>query len=611
MLNQERMSETDSSDSSWDFQEEDEPAARLSSYDHSRWRMAPCQGGGGETSVCSGAEQVSTSNRARADAINQFTEMGFNEHLVIRTIDEHGEENTDAILEDLLTYKNIEECSPRGVFSCPNSPDSEWDSLGDLSGFSDAESYMQNEVDLEPLLETKEMQLVNMGYSIHDVSRAINSCGPDTSISDLVDFIFAAQLVEPISDHPCERPLQGQGPPDVKKKKQLVEQEYGERMSAWGNHREVEWEKKRKTRMSPDADEALIKVPKVMTGFGVPGHSSVSEYFKRRLLDVARPPPYFYFENVAKAPKGTWSKISRSLFNIEPEFVDSKYFSAAMRKRGYIHNLPTKNRTALFPIPPLTIHEILPRTSRFWPPWDTRVQFNCLRTRTGSAKLMERISIALQGWGGDPPQYIQKKVLKHCRSWNFVWTAKDSVSPLSPEEIEQILGYPKYHTRRGATHAERYEALGNSFQINTVAYHLSVLKEQFKGGIKVLSLFSGIGGAEIALDRLGIPLRLVVSVEFSEVNRNILRSWWNDTRQTGILVDDTTDVRMLTNNKLEKLVKKYGGFDLVIGGSPCNNITGSNRWHRVGLEGAQSVLFYDYCRILVNVIRLMRENTLY
>ncbi|KAI3840423.1 hypothetical protein MKX03_037835 [Papaver bracteatum] len=511
------MSETDSCDSNLDFQKENEPAACLSSYNHSRWRITPCRREGGGTSLCSGAEQASTSNRARANAIDQFTKMGFDEHL----------ENTDAILEDLLTYKNIEECSPRGVLSCPNSPDSEWDSLGTLSDFSDAESYMQNEVFSSLLL-----YMSRYLYS--------RSCGL---------YIFCS-----ISDHPCKRPLQGQGPPDVKKKKQLVEQEYGERMSAWGSHREVELEKKRKTRMSPDEDEALIKVPKVMTGFGVPGHSSLSRYFKRRLPDVARPPTYFYFENVANAPKGTWSTISRSLFNIEPEFVESKYFSAAMRKRGYIHNLPTQNRTPILPILPLTIQEVLPRTSRFWTSWDTRRQFNCIHTRTGSAKLMERISIALQGWGGDPPHHIQKMVLKHCRSWNFIWTAKDSVAPLLPDEIEQILGYPKYHTRRGATHAERYEALGNSFLINTVAYHLSVLKEQFKGGIKVLSLFSGIGGAEIALYRLGIPLRLVVAVEISDVNRNILSSWWNDNRQTGILVDDTTDVRMLTNKKLEKLV---------------------------------------------------------
>ncbi|KAI3912524.1 hypothetical protein MKW98_020986 [Papaver atlanticum] len=479
------MSMTDSDDSSWDIPEEDEPAACLS---FSRWRMTPCRRGGGRTTYLLNftGKYIKPS---WSDAIDQFKAMGFDGNLVIKTIDEIGEENTEKLLETLLTYKNIEEFSPRGVLSRPNSTDTEWDSLGDLSDFSDKECCMQNEVNLEFLPEETMMRLVAMGYCINDVSRAINSCGPDTSISVLVDYIFAAQLAEPIPDHPCERPLQG---PDVKKKKQLVEQEYEEMMSDWGSHRGV-----------------------------------------------------------------------------------------------------------------------LPRTSRFWPSWDTRCQFNCLRTRTRTRS------------GGDPPQHIQKKVLKHCRNWNFVWTGNGNVAPFSPEEIEEILGYPNYHTRRGATHAQRYETLGNSFQ-STVVFLINItligkhrglssicVEERFAKGIKVLSLFSGIGGAEIALDRLRIPLRLVVAVKISEINRDILRGWWNDTRQTGIIDDHIPDVKLLAYKELEKLVNKYGGFDLVIGGSPCNNIIGSNRWHRVGLEGAHSVLFYDYCRIQVSVIPLMRENMLY
>ena len=68
-----------------------------------------------------------------------------------------------------------------------------------------------------------------------------------------------------------------------------------------------------------------------------------------------------------------------------------------------------------------------------------------------------------------------------------------------------------------------------------MAYHLSVLKDMFPGGINLLSLFSGIGGAEVALHRLGIPLKNVVSVEKSEVNRNIVRSWWKQTNQRRVI----------------------------------------------------------------------------
>lgn len=56
-----------------------------------------------------------------------------------------------------------------------------------------------------------------------------------------------------------------------------------------------------------------------------------------------------------------------------------------------------------------------------------------------------------------------------------------------------------------------------------------------------------------------------------------------------------TDV---TLGKLNELMDMSHGFDLVIGGSPCNNLAGKNRYTRDGLYGEQSSLFFDYFRIL-------------
>ncbi|KAI3893973.1 hypothetical protein MKX03_025279 [Papaver bracteatum] len=232
---------------------------------------------------------------------------------------------------------------------------------------------------------------------------------------------------------------------------------------------------------------------------------------------------------------------------------------------------------------------------------------NCLLTATGAAQETDRIRKYLKGWQGDPPEHIRKQVLTKCRKWNLVWTAKKAVATLRPEEMEEILGYPKNHTS-GIPYNARYKALGNSFQVHTVAYHLSVLKNRFAGGIKVLSLFTGIGGAEIALHELGIPLNIVVSVEKSEVSRKIFQNWWNNTNQQGVLIHNTNDVRKPDEEKLKELVQCCGGYDLVVGGCPCDNITGSNRVTRDGLDGEQSVLFYDFRRILNTVMRLMRER---
>uniref|UniRef100_A0A0A9H8U6 SAM-dependent MTase DRM-type domain-containing protein n=1 Tax=Arundo donax TaxID=35708 RepID=A0A0A9H8U6_ARUDO len=47
----------------------------------------------------------------------------------------------------------------------------------------------------------------------------------------------------------------------------------------------------------------------------------------------------------------------------------------------------------------------------------------------------------------------------------------------------------------------------------------------FPHGMNVMSLFSGIGGAEVALHKLGICMKIIVSVEKSKVNRAILKTW--------------------------------------------------------------------------------------
>lgn len=140
-----------------------------------------------------------------------------------------------------------------------------------------------------------------------------------------------------------------------------------------------------------------------------------------------------------------------------------------------------------------------------------------------------------------------------------------------------------------------------------MAYHLSVLRDLFPGGINVLSLFSGIGGAEVALHRLGIPMKNVVSVEISEVNRLIMERWWEQTNQKGKLIQ-VAHVWEVNYGKVDQWISSFGGFDLVIGSSPCNTLSGGNRWHRNGLAADHASLFFDYYRILEDVKLLMNSK---
>lgn len=226
------------------------------------------------------------------------------------------------------------------------------------------------------------------------------------------------------------------------------------------------WKKKKQNRLEKRIfhDDETIRLPNPMIGFGVPTEPCLTVH--RTLPEAAIGPPFFYYENVALAPKGVWTTISRFLYGVEPEFVDSKYFCAAARKRGYVHNLPIQNRFPLLPLPARTIYEAFPLTKRWWPSWDPRTKLNCLQTCIASAKLTNRIRTALEGYDCDPPPNIQKFVLDECRKWNLVWVGRNKVAPLEPDEVEMLLGFPRNHTRGGGiSRTDRYKSLGNSFQV--------------------------------------------------------------------------------------------------------------------------------------------------
>ncbi|KAF3682812.1 putative pentatricopeptide repeat-containing protein, chloroplastic-like [Capsicum annuum] len=121
---------------------------------------------------------------------------------------------------------------------------------------------------------------------------------------------------------------------------------------------------------------------------------------------------------------------------------------------------------------------------------------------------------------------------------------------------------------------ERGLALYN--EVDTVAYQLSMLKDMFLNGMNVLSLFSRIGGAAVALHRLGIRLNNVVSVEISEVNRNIVRSWWEQTNQRENLIDfDNVQ-------QLRELAGAFAGGDI---GAATTGVVGAAAGADAGVTG--------------------------
>lgn len=103
--------------------------------------------------------------------------------------------------------------------------------------------------------------------------------------------------------------------------------------------------------------------------------------------------------------------------------------------------------------------------------------------------------------------------------------------------------------------------------------------------MKAVSLFAGIGGFDLALERAGAEV--VASVEIDKHARKVLAKRFPKTH----LLEDVQEV---TGEHLFKL-----GFDsngVIVGGFPCQDL--SNAGKRAGLAGARSGLFWEICRLL-------------
>lgn len=99
------------------------------------------------------------------------------------------------------------------------------------------------------------------------------------------------------------------------------------------------------------------------------------------------------------------------------------------------------------------------------------------------------------------------------------------------------------------------------------------------------SLFSGIGGLELGLERAGVG-STVWQCEIDPYARAVLAKHWPD----AIRFDDITKMHYVPP------------VDLICGGFPCQDI--SNAGKRAGIEGSRSGLFYE----LMRVVRLVRPR---
>jgi DNA (cytosine-5)-methyltransferase 3A len=114
--------------------------------------------------------------------------------------------------------------------------------------------------------------------------------------------------------------------------------------------------------------------------------------------------------------------------------------------------------------------------------------------------------------------------------------------------------------------------------------------------MKVLSLFDGIAGARQALKKLNIDCEYYAS-EVDKYAIQVAEANHPDIMHIGD-VKSLFKYEHITDSKYRQFYNiKRGSFDLLIGGSPCQDLSIAKK-DRKGLEGNRSSLFYEYLRIL-------------
>jgi DNA (cytosine-5)-methyltransferase 1 len=102
--------------------------------------------------------------------------------------------------------------------------------------------------------------------------------------------------------------------------------------------------------------------------------------------------------------------------------------------------------------------------------------------------------------------------------------------------------------------------------------------------MKILDLFSGIGGFSLGLERAG--MQTIAFCEVDPVCRQVLKKHWPN-------VPIFEDVKTLTAKDIHDTV------DVICGGFPCQDISLAGRG--AGLAGERSGLWYEYHRLIEEI----------
>ncbi|XWS14266.1 hypothetical protein CRYUN_Cryun36dG0107900 [Craigia yunnanensis] len=305
----------------------------------------------------------------------------------------------------------------------------------------------------------KTLHLLEMGFLENEVSIAIEKFGSEVPIAELADAIFTGHIAgncteskkftsaasgrgsgavpqsrninqgesckgkrpkeESFDDFPVSLPLVKQSIYVKNRKGKRPKQDYVDNASSLLDPAWLE--------EKVDPNITRIKKPRAFK----------SNSCKSVIKMVAKP-PYFFYGNVVNLSHDCWAKISQFLYGIEPEFVNTQFFSALSRKEGYVSH-PSED-TADHTGCNSAYKEVVTILG-----YKEAVELHVNEVREAS-KLCDRLVRILADSQGLPSQDQRKDILRQCQISNLIWIGPYKLSLAQPEHWEHILGYPLNRT---------------------------------------------------------------------------------------------------------------------------------------------------------------------
>lgn len=317
--------------------------------------------------------------------------------------------------------------------------------------------------------------------------------------------------------------------------------------------------------------------------------------------------PYFFYENNASMDDNIKAQITKEL-GVEPILVNSKVLSAQNRERLYWTNIPIEETPKEKGV---IVNRILETDvdDKYFVHDDNITYIQPV----DKIRRMNPYQIAYFANGGQGQRVYSvfgKGVTQTANGGGrgaktgLYYVGENRVRRLTPLESERMQTLPDNYTDCGISDNNRYKAVGNGWTVDVIAHFFAGLKnvksktptddtdkdldgkDDFEGGVDVLSVFDGMSCGMLAMLDAGQKVNNYYAYEIDEpAVQTSLYNFPQISQQGDVFEADFIE---------------YEGIDYLVGGSPCTywSIAQSPDKRETTASGLGWDLFCQYVRAL-------------